>query len=44
MKTIQYFALAIGVALTFILLASGSIPAGVGLIYLVCLALPIIVD
>jgi hypothetical protein len=44
MKTIQYFALAVGVSFTFILLATGSIPAEIGLIYLVCLALPIIVD
>lgn len=44
MKAIQYFALGIGVALTFVLLSTGSIPAGVGVIYLVCLALPIMVD
>ena len=44
MKTIQYFAIAVGLSFTFILLASGSIPAEVGLIYLVCLAVPIIVD
>ena len=44
MKTIQYFAIAVGLSFTFILLSTGSIPAEVGLIYLVCLAVPIIVD
>jgi hypothetical protein len=44
MKAVQYFALAIGVALTFVLLSTGSITAGGATIYLVCLALPIIVD
>lgn len=44
MKAIQYFALGIGVALTFILLSTGSITAGGAAIYLVCLAMPIMVD
>jgi hypothetical protein len=44
MKTIQYFAIAVGLSFTLILLASGSIPINVGVIYLVCLAVPIIVD
>lgn len=44
MKKIQYFAVAVGLSFTFILLSTGSIPAEIGLIYLVCLALPIIFD
>jgi len=44
MKTIQHFALGVGLSLTFLLLASGSIPEWVGIVYLVCLALPIVVD